>query len=89
MLRVILALFLVAGVSVASWAEDITYRKNIRPLWEQKCAACHGAGSPCLGEFMLNSSAIYNIGTFALPSALWVAAFIFWSPSLVEKATGG
>ncbi len=50
MLRVILA-FLVAGVSVASWAEDITYRKHIRPLWEQKCSACHGAGSPYLGDF--------------------------------------
>ncbi len=54
MLRVILALFLVAGVAVASWADDITYRKHIRPLWEQKCAACHGAGSPYLGEFLEN-----------------------------------
>ena len=51
MLRVILALFLVAGVSVASWAQDITYRKNIKPLWEQKCAGCHGPGSPYLGEY--------------------------------------
>ena len=51
MLRVILASFLVAGVSIASWAEDITYRKHIRPLWEQKCSACHGAGSPYLGDF--------------------------------------
>jgi hypothetical protein len=30
---------------------------------------------------------MYNTGTFALPSTLWVAAFVFWSPSLVEKAT--
>ena len=51
MLRVILALFLVAGVSVASWAEEITYRKHIRPLWEQKCAFCHGASAPYLGEY--------------------------------------
>lgn len=51
MLRVILALSLVAGVSVASWAEDVTYRKHIRPLWEQKCVGCHGAGSPYLGDF--------------------------------------
>ena len=51
MLRVILGLFLVAGVSVASWAEDITYRKHIRPLWEQKCAACHNASAPYLGDF--------------------------------------
>ncbi len=51
MLRIIVGLFLVAGVSVASWAQDVTYRKHIRPLWEQKCVACHGAGSPYLGEF--------------------------------------
>lgn len=53
MLRIFLAL-LIAGVSVASWAEDITYRKHIWPLWEQKCAVCHGSGSPYLGEFMEN-----------------------------------
>ena len=51
MLRLILALFLVAGVSVAAWAEDITYRKHIRPLMVQKCLFCHGTDAPYLGEF--------------------------------------
>ena len=51
MLRAILALFLVAGVSVASWAQDVTYRKNIKPLFEQKCGACHGASAPYGGDF--------------------------------------
>lgn len=51
MLRIILGLLLVAGVSLASWAEDVTYRKHIRPLWEQKCVGCHGASAPYLGEF--------------------------------------
>jgi len=52
MLRIILALFLVAGISVVSWAQDITYRKHIRPLTVQKCAACHhGTESPYLGDF--------------------------------------
>jgi len=37
----------------------------------------------------LFAAAAYNIGTFALPFTLWVAAFIFRSPSLVEKATRG
>ncbi len=54
MLRAILALILLGGVSAASWAQDITYRKHIRPLWEQKCAACHGADSPYLGDFNEN-----------------------------------
>ncbi len=31
--------------------DDVTYRKDIRPLWEQKCMACHGEGSPYLAEF--------------------------------------
>jgi len=51
MLRIVIGLFLMAGVSVTSWAQDITYRKHIRPLWEQKCAACHGPESPYLGDF--------------------------------------
>ncbi len=32
-------------------AEDITYRKHIRPLWEQKCMGCHGQASPYLADF--------------------------------------
>ena len=51
MLRAVFGLFLVAGVSAASWAQDITYRKHVRPLWEQKCSVCHGASSPYLGDF--------------------------------------
>ena len=52
MLRIIFALFLVGGVSAASWAADeITYRKHIRPLWAQKCAACHDASAPYLGDY--------------------------------------
>jgi len=39
MSRIILAILLVAGVSVTSWAQDITYRKNIGPLVVQKCLA--------------------------------------------------
>ena len=50
-LRVLITVSLVAGVSAESWSQDVTYRKHIRPLWEQKCAACHGAGSPYLGDF--------------------------------------
>jgi len=50
MLRILLALLLIS-VSAASWAQDITYRKHIRPLWEQKCGACHGANAPYLGDF--------------------------------------
>lgn len=41
-----------AGSALAS---DVTYRKDIRPVWEAKCAECHGASSPYLGEFLENT----------------------------------
>jgi hypothetical protein len=37
--------------STAAFAEEITYRNDIRPLWEQKCMACHGETAPSLAEF--------------------------------------
>ncbi|MBI2318271.1 MAG: cytochrome C, partial [Betaproteobacteria bacterium] len=40
--------------AVPALAQQLTYRKDMRPLWEAKCAACHGAGSPYLGEFEEN-----------------------------------
>lgn len=44
----LLCLFASATVQAA----EVTYRQDIRPLWEAKCSACHGAQSPYLGEFM-------------------------------------
>jgi hypothetical protein len=32
-------------------ASEVTYRDHMRPLWENRCAACHGAESPYLGDF--------------------------------------
>lgn len=51
MLRTIFVSCALFAASTAGIAADVTYRKDIRPLWEQKCAACHGAGSPYLGDF--------------------------------------
>jgi len=45
MLRVIFALFLVAGVSVPAWAQEISYTKHIKAVFDAKCAACHGVSS--------------------------------------------
>lgn len=42
------------ALASSAWASDVTYRKDIRPLWESKCAACHGAASPYLGDFLEN-----------------------------------
>jgi hypothetical protein len=44
----------VAGLSVEGLAQETTYRKDIRPLVEARCGACHGAGAPTLAEFQLD-----------------------------------
>ena len=41
-----------AGVSASGLAAETTYTKDIKPLVEAKCAACHGAASPTLAEFL-------------------------------------
>ena len=51
MLRTVIAFCAVFGVSIAGFAADVTYRKDIRPMWEQKCSVCHGASAPYGGEF--------------------------------------
>ena len=42
-----------AAASVGSVADDVTYRKDIKPIIDAKCAACHGAGAPSLADFAL------------------------------------
>ena len=49
--RIALAISLAAGVCDISLAQEVTYRKNIRPLWLEKCSGCHDSGSPYLGDF--------------------------------------
>lgn len=42
------------SMSLPAIAQQVTYRQDIRPLWNAKCAACHGASAPDLGEFEEN-----------------------------------
>ena len=51
MLRIVISICSMFAVPIAVLAAEVTYRKDIRPLWEQKCAACHGASAPYLGEY--------------------------------------
>lgn len=44
-----LALFAAAAPALA---EDITYSKHIRPLWEDQCERCHGSSAPTYEAFM-------------------------------------
>lgn len=41
-----------AGVSGSGLAAEATYTKDIKPLFDSNCAACHGAGAPTLAEFL-------------------------------------
>ena len=43
--------FLMTATTFATAAEEVTYRKHIRPIFEERCAACHGADAPYYGDF--------------------------------------
>ena len=43
-----------AGASASGLAQEATYSTDIKPLVEAKCAACHGAASPTLAEFLMD-----------------------------------
>jgi hypothetical protein len=38
------------ALAAPAFADEITYRQHIRPLWEAKCGSCHGVDAPYLGE---------------------------------------
>ena len=42
--------------------EPVTYRKQIRPLWQARCSGCHGATAPYLGDFAENPSQFTSKG---------------------------
>lgn len=43
-----------SGVSAGALAQEVTYRKDIKPLFDAKCVGCHGPASPTLAEFLLD-----------------------------------
>jgi hypothetical protein len=53
-MRAVIFLLPFLALAAPALADDVTYRKHIQPLWGAKCAACHGANSPYLGEFNEN-----------------------------------
>ena len=45
----------IACFALAASAEEVTYRKHIKPLFDAKCIKCHGAdAAPELGDFKEN-----------------------------------
>lgn len=43
----VLGLFL----NLPAMAADVDYKKDVKPLWQSKCSACHGADAPYVGDF--------------------------------------
>ena len=44
----------VATAAGSAAAKEVTYRKDIKPVVEAKCAGCHGPSAPSLAEFKLD-----------------------------------
>lgn len=42
------------GLSASVAAQDLTWRKDIQPLVQEKCGACHGDSSPIYEEWNLD-----------------------------------
>lgn len=40
------------GAACPAFAEEITYTKHIRPVWEDQCERCHGASAPTYEAFV-------------------------------------
>jgi cytochrome c5 len=51
MLHLLLFMIGLAVVPVAAAAEEVSYTQHILPLFNARCAACHGAGAPEFAEF--------------------------------------
>ena len=54
MLRLLAASLTFTLLTAPALAADVSYRKDISPLWKERCAPCHGANSPYLGDFQEN-----------------------------------
>ena len=75
---VFVGLLLSASTSFAG-SDPVNYRKDIRPLLEQKCMKCHGADSPGLAEFAANKDKykLINKGP-RMDSYPHLAQFVGW-----------
>lgn len=49
-----LAAVVVSTLALPGLAQDVTYRKDIQPMFKAMCDECHGDKSPSLAEFKLD-----------------------------------
>jgi len=48
------ASIVISTLAMPAFAQDVTYRKDIAPMFKALCAECHGDKSPSLAEFKLD-----------------------------------
>ena len=46
--------WILCALALPALAQDVTYRKDIKPLLKAQCGDCHGADAPSLAEFKLD-----------------------------------
>jgi hypothetical protein len=72
---ILLALF----ATTTALADEVTYRNDIRPLWQEKCMACHGETAPSLAEFDENKEKYKQLSQGPrMDSYANLVAFVGW-----------
>ena len=51
MLRIVTLSLLMLCFLGSATADEVTYSKHIKPIWNKQCSACHDASAPYYGEF--------------------------------------
>ena len=74
-----LILIVLLSLCTNSYAQEITYRKHIRPLWEARCSPCHGAASPEGAEFDENKEKFKALSKGPrMDSYVGLVSFVAW-----------
>lgn len=53
MKSIILVLLVLVALSTQLFAQDLTWRDDIKPIVDTRCAVCHGADAPEFNDWML------------------------------------
>lgn len=53
MSKSILICLAILCITSAAWAEELTWRTDIKPIIDARCAGCHGDGAPEYSDWML------------------------------------
>lgn len=76
------SLVLALVMSASAQADETTYNKHVRPLWDKKCVNCHGPASPYLAEFLANKDKFIKLSRGPrMDSYANLAMYVGWPDS--------